>query len=81
MGFMIYKPLPNNEDEERDENDLEKAIKALEEEIQVEEEKKDDEQSRSGRLQIEIQFTKRIQQTKPAGTLRPSSLLSEFFGL
>ena len=71
-GFMIYKPLPNNnnEDEERDENDLlEKAIKALEEKIQGDEEKKDDERSRSGRLQIEIQFTKRIQQTKPAGVL------------
>ena len=79
VGFMIYKPLPNNEDEdeERDENDLEKAIKALEEEIQGDEEKKDDEQSRSGRLQIEIRFTKRIQQTKPAGTLQPPSLLSE----
>ena len=79
VGFMIYKPLPNNEDEdeERDENDLEKAIKALEEEIQGHEEKKDEEQSRSGRLQIEIRFTKRIQQTKPAGTLQPPSLLSE----
>ena len=80
VGFMIYKPSPNNEDEdeERDENDLEKAIKALEEEIQGDVEKKDDEQSRSGWLQIEIRFTKRIQQTKPAGILQPPSLLSEF---